>query len=271
MQSEIFHVDAFTNKPFAGNPAAVCLLNQPADAEWMQRVAREMNLAETAFVVPTDERGRFDLRWFTPTVEVDLCGHATLATAHVLWETNRLDRKTVAKFETRSGVLSARSDQDWIELDFPATPANPVDAPPHLLESFEPAVRKRITAIAKSRFDYLVEIDLPQSDFAKLKVVLRNVVQLPSRGVIVTTRHTSDPKFDFACRFFAPQSGIDEDPVTGSAHCALGPWWGERLEKAEMLAYQASSRGGVVRVRTEKERVLLGGQAVTISRGELLV
>ncbi|HEX3355459.1 MAG TPA: PhzF family phenazine biosynthesis protein [Tepidisphaeraceae bacterium] len=271
MQAESFHVDAFTDKPFGGNPAAVCLLNGPTETEWMQHVAREMNLSDTAFVTPTDDRCRFGLRWFTPTVEVDLCGHATLAAAHVLLETNRLAREDVAQFETRSGVLTARYEGDWIELDFPATPAKPTEAPPHLKESFDPSVRDRITAIAKSRFDFLVELDLPQPDFAALKADLRTLALVSARGVIITTRQTTDSKFDFASRFFAPQLGIDEDPVTGSAYCALGPWWRERLNKNEMLAFQASPRGGVVRVRVENDRVRLGGQAVSISRGMLLV
>jgi PhzF family phenazine biosynthesis protein len=264
----ILVVDAFSDRPFAGNPAAVCLLREDADPRWMQNVAMEMNLAETSFVLP--RRDRFGLRWFTPTIEVDLCGHATLAAAHVLWETGVLGTSDEARFDTRSGELGARRDGEWIELDFPATPVQAADPPRELIESLGPAVRNRVRAVAKSKFDFLVELDVDQNELAALKPDLQLLARVPARGTILTTHRTAEARFDFASRFFAPACGINEDPVTGSSHCALGPWWGDRLEKDEMLAFQASPRGGVVRVKMRGDRVLLGGQAVTVLRASLL-
>lgn len=262
MGQEIIQVDAFTDTPFAGNPAAVCLLPEPREAEWMQQVALEMNLSETAFLL-RQENG-FGLRWFTPTTEVDLCGHATLASAHVLWERGHLAPATTARFYTRSGLLSATRQGDWIELNFPAEAAAPLAAPPKLAE----ALGVKPTTVGKNRFDYLVEVDSEatvrglQPDLALLKSV-------PCRGVIVTSQADS-ARYDFVSRFFAPSVGVDEDPVTGSAHCCLGPYWAERLGKKSFVAYQASPRGGVVRVRLDGDRVYLGGQAVTVLRGELV-
>ncbi|MEK6711835.1 MAG: PhzF family phenazine biosynthesis protein [Nitrospinota bacterium] len=258
----LLQVDAFTAAPFAGNPAAVCLLAAPASEPWMQRVAREMNLSETAFLVKREDG--WDLRWFTPTVEVALCGHATLASAHALWEVGRLRPSEEARFHTQSGLLVCRRAGEWVEMDFPATREGPADPPESLAEALGATPRY----VGRSQFDYLVEVDSEETvraltpDFALLKT-------LPGRGVIVTSR-SRDPRFDFVSRFFAPGSGIGEDPVTGSAHCCLGPFWGKRLKKTEMTAFQASARGGVVRVTVMGERVLLGGQAVTVLRGELL-
>ena len=262
MALSIIQVDAFTSVPFAGNPAAVCILPQPRGAEWMQQVAREMNLSETAFLDPRPDG--YNLRWFTPAVEVDLCGHATLAAAHVLWEEGHLDPQCEARFLTRSGRLSARRAAEWIEMDFPATPEAAAEAPAALAAALGAAP----VHVGRSRFDYLVELESEaavrglQPDFGLLR-------PLPVRGIIVTSRGSSDG-FDFVSRFFAPASGIDEDPVTGSAHACLGPYWSARLGRREMLAYQASARGGVVRVRVEGDRVHLGGQAVTVLRGQLL-
>jgi len=261
MSIRIVQVDAFTNRPFAGNPAAVCVLGEAAADRWMRDVAREMNLSETAFLVP--ENGGFRLRWFTPAVEVDLCGHATVASAHVLWEDAHLSPGVQARFHTRSGLLLADRRGDWIELDFPATPGLPTSPPPGLLA----AVGAPARMVARSRFDYLLELDSEETvraltpDFAALR-------GCEARGVIVTAP-ASSAGFDFVSRFFAPAVGVDEDPVTGSAHCALGPYWGERLGKTEMTGYQASARGGIVRVRLAGERVVLGGQAVTVMTGEL--
>lgn len=261
MALTIVQVDAFTDRPFAGNPAAVCVLPAPRAAPWMQAVAREMNLSETAFLVPRDDG--YDLRWFTPAVEVDLCGHATLASAHVLWEDGHLAPGAQARFWTRSGLLTADQRGAWIELDFPATPPEPTEAPPDLLGALGVPARH----VARSRFDYLVEVENEAvvrgltPDCAVLRAV-------PTRGVIVTSAATT-PGYDFVSRFFAPASGIDEDPVTGSAHCSLGPYWSARLGKAELVGYQASARGGVVRVRVAGDRVLLGGQAVTVLRATL--
>lgn len=263
MAVPIFQVDAFADRPFSGNPAAVCLLTSPADAAWMQQVAAEMNLSETAFMWP--EGDNYRLRWFTPAVEVDLCGHATLASAHVLWESGRLDRRETARFVTRSGLLTAELIDGWIELDFPATPPSEVEPPPALIE----ALGAIPLYAGKSRFDYLVEVasaDEVRSlapDHAKLRT-------LDVRGVMVTSRGDGDG-FDFVSRFFAPGSGIDEDPVTGSAHCCLTPYWSAKLGKERFTAFQASARGGTVRVALDGDRVHLAGQAVTILAGELMV
>lgn len=255
-------VDAFTDRPFAGNPAAVCLLPSARDAVWMQQVAREMNLAETAFLV--GRRDGFDLRWFTPAVEVDLCGHATLASAHVLWEEGHLNAKEIARFHTRSGLLTASRSGDLIWLDFPSTPPEST-SPPAEIERGLGATPK---FVGRTTFDYLVELDSESQvraltpDFAALR-------ELGVRGVIVTAR-SGNGSCDFVSRFFAPGAGIDEDPVTGSAHCGLAPFWAARLGRKELVGQQVSARGGIVRVKLEGERVHLGGQAVTVLRGELL-
>jgi PhzF family phenazine biosynthesis protein len=259
---DLYQVDAFTDRAFAGNPAAVCFLDGPREAGWMQDVAREMNLSETAFLAPAD--GGFNLRWFTPAVEVELCGHATLASAHALWETGRLGAGETARFHTLSGLLTAERRGEWIELDFPARRVEPEEPPPGLLA----ALGASPSFAGKSRYDYFLE--LPEEDAVRaLRPDFQALRPLPVRGIIVTARGTGNP-FDFVSRFFAPGSGVDEDPVTGSAHCTLAPYWAERLGKEEMLAYQASARGGVVRVRAVGERVKLGGQAVTVLQGRLL-
>ena len=254
-------VDAFTDKPFAGNPAAVCLLAEPAAERWMQQVAGEMNLSETAFLHL--QADGFHLRWFTPTVEVDLCGHATLASAHALWDAGRLRPEQQARFYTRSGLLTAEHRGDWIEMDFPATPAEPIAAPAGLVQALgvEPVFA------GKTRFDYLIEV-ASEGIVRNLRPDFRALAAAGVRGVIVTSQSAS-PDFDFVSRFFAPGSGINEDPATGSSHCCLGPFWKDRLDKAEFLAYQTSARGGVLRVRVAGARVILGGKAVTVLRGEL--
>ncbi|MCS6817870.1 MAG: PhzF family phenazine biosynthesis protein [Blastocatellia bacterium] len=262
MGTPIFQVNAFTEVPFSGNPAAVCVLSEPRDAPWMQRVAREMNLSETAFLWPGE--GGFHLRWFTPTVEVELCGHATLASAHILWTEGYVAAREQIRFFTRSGVLTAARRDEWIELDFPATPAEPTEAPPRLQESL--GVTPRF--VGRSCFDYLVEVE-SEDVLRQLAPNFALLETIPTRGVIVTSRSTTLP-FDFVSRFFAPRVGVPEDPVTGSAHCCLGPFWGQRLGRTELLAYQASARGGVIRIRLANDRVILGGQAVTMWRGHLL-
>jgi PhzF family phenazine biosynthesis protein len=258
----ITQVDAFTDTPFAGNPAVVCLLPAPRDEGWMQKVAREMNLSETAFLVP--QADGYALRWFTPAVEVALCGHATLASAHVLWEDGHLPPGRQARFHTKSGLLTGDRAGEWIELDFPAKREEPAPAPAGLAEALGAAPKY----IGRNQFDYLVEVD-GEATVRGLKPDQGALAALPVRGVIVTARADS-PGYDFVSRFFAPGSGVAEDPVTGSAHCALGPFWQSRLGKRELVAYQASPRGGVVRVRVAGERVMLGGKAVTVLRGELL-
>jgi PhzF family phenazine biosynthesis protein len=262
MPLQLFHIDAFTDRPFAGNPAAVCLLDQEMEASWMQSVAREMNLSETAFLLRGDDG--FQLRWFTPEVEVELCGHATLASAHFLWAEHHLKPRAVARFHTMSGLLTAVQRDGWIELDFPAKPAVPAPAPAGMAA----ALGGTPVAALKSEFDFLIEVATEAEvramdpDFRALRVV-------NARGVIVTAACTDGP-YDFVSRFFGPAVGIDEDPVTGSAHCVLGPYWQGRLGKSAFLAFQASARGGEVRVEVKGDRVQLGGKAVTVSRGELL-
>ena len=258
----IIQVDAFTDRPFGGNPAAVCLLPGPRDERWMQDVAREMNLSETAFLVRGDST--FQLRWFTPTVEVALCGHATLASAHVLWEDGHLPASETARFETKSGLLTASRRDDWIYLDFPATPAQPAELPAGLADAL--GVRPR--SVGRTRFDYLLEVD-DEATVRRIAPDFSALRRLEVRGVVVTSRAASNGH-DFTSRFFAPGSGVDEDPATGSTHCALTPYWSSRLGKTAMVAYQASARGGTLRVRLEGDRVILGGQAVTVLRGELL-
>jgi predicted PhzF superfamily epimerase YddE/YHI9 len=258
----ITHVDAFTDRPFSGNPAAVCILSASADERWMQNVASEMNLSETAFLHP--ETDGYRLRWFTPGVEVDLCGHATIAAAHVLWESDYLEPGRQARFQTRSGLLMADRRGNWIELDFPATP--PVAAKPAtgLLD----ALAVRPSFVGKSRFDYLLEVE-SEEVLRNIKPNFQQLLGAGVRGIIVTARSSSAP-YDFVSRFFAPAAGVNEDPVTGSAHCALGPYWKNRLGKDDFLAYQASSRGGVVKVAVRGSRVVLAGQARTVLRGELV-
>jgi PhzF family phenazine biosynthesis protein len=254
-------VDAFTDRPFAGNPAAVCLLEVECDSQWMQAVAAEMNLSETAFVRPQDNG--FELRWFTPAVEVDLCGHATLAAAHVLWSEGIIDGDDIIPFSTRSGELQCARRGELIEMDFPATVAEPLQTDEGLAE----ALGVEPSWVGGSKFDRLVLVESAQvlrtmrPDFARLRAI-------PVRGVIVTCT-SDDQRFDFLSRFFGPAVGIDEDPVTGSAHCCLGPFWSERLGKTEMTAFQASARGGTVHVRVADDRIVLGGNAVTVLRGEL--
>jgi PhzF family phenazine biosynthesis protein len=262
MGTKIFQVDAFTDKPFSGNPAAVCILSERRDEEWMRNVAREMNLSETAFLCKQTDG--FNLRWFTPTVEVDLCGHATLASAHVLWESGYLRPDEQAYFFTRSGLLMAENKGDWIELDFPSEPEEQATPPDDLLKALgvEPKY------IGKNRFDYLIEVESEQI-VRNVKPDFRLLASLPVRGVMLTSLSNSG-EYDFVSRFFAPASGIDEDPATGSAHCCLGPFWKRRFHKDQFTAYQASSRGGVIRVRLADDRVYLGGQAVTVMHGEIV-
>ena len=263
MTVPVFQVDAFTERPFAGNPAAVCVLPAPRDERWMQDVAREMNLSETAFLHPQD--ASYALRWFTPAAEVALCGHATLASAHVLWQDGHLSPGQQARFHTLSGLLTAGRRGDWIELDFPATPTAPAAAPAGLVAALGVTPRW----VGRSRFDYLVELE-SEDAVRTLAPDLGALQRVEARGVAVTSR-ASTRGYDFVSRFFAPRVGVPEDPVTGSAHCALTPFWSERLGKTELMAYQASSRGGEIRVRLRGERVILGGQAVTVLRGNLTV
>ena len=262
MALPLYLVDAFTSRPFAGNPAAVCVLETPIAEDVMQHVAAEMNQAETAFLLREGDGWR--LRWFTPEVEENLCGHATLASTHVLFETGRLGPGETARYQTRSGLLTAVREGDAIVLDFPATPAEPFAPLPKALSALG------ISPVwsGKTRFDLFFEV-ATEAEVRALKPDFTDLEEVPYRGVIVTAPSDAGAPHDFVSRFFAPGCGVPEDPVTGSAHCALGPYWQGRLGKAELAGYQASSRGGTVLVACRGERVRLAGHAVTVVRGEL--
>ena len=262
MSFPIVQVDAFTDTPFSGNPAAVCILPAQVDEGWMQRVAAEMNLSETAFVVKQEDG--YGLRWFTPMSEVDLCGHATLASAHVLWEKGHLDSDETVIFHTKSGVLTCEQKNEWIEMNFPITRESPAAPPDALVEGLGLMPRYA----GKNEFDYLVEAD-SEAAIRALAPDFQVLQTVPMRGCIVTAR-SDDPRYDFVSRFFAPGLGVNEDPVTGSAHCCLGPFWAKRLKKEQLTAYQASARGGVVRMRILGDRIVLSGKAVTVLQGDLL-
>jgi PhzF family phenazine biosynthesis protein len=259
-----WQVDAFTDRPFAGNPAAVVWLESDADPAWMQHVAAEMNLAETAFIRKRAAGDGYDLRWFTPKVEVDLCGHATLASAHALWTTGTVTNDPL-RFHSRSGVLTCTRNGDLIELDFPATPPSEAPVEPSVLEALGVS-----SAVYFGRSKYDVLVQLPSAAAVRsLQPDLRKLATADARGVIATAV-SDDPKFDFISRFFAPGAGVDEDPVTGSAHCALTPYWAKKLGKTTFTAFQASERGGVLYLRLNGDRVILGGEAVTVWQGHLL-
>jgi PhzF family phenazine biosynthesis protein len=263
MRQIITQVDAFTSTPFAGNPAAVCVLAAPQSEEWMQKVAQEMNLSETAFLVKRDDG--FQLRWFTPTTEVPLCGHATLASSHVLWSEAHLLPDEIARFYTKSGLLIAKKLGSWIELDFPVNYSEKTDVSSELGE----ALGVPLKTVLKNSLGYLVEVESEEL-VRQIKPNFELLKTLPVADLIVTSATNKDSEYDFVSRFFAPSLGINEDPVTGAAHCCLAPFWRDRLQKNEFLAYQASSRGGKLKVRYEGgDRVYLAGQAVTVLRGEL--
>jgi PhzF family phenazine biosynthesis protein len=255
-------VDAFTDRPFAGNPAAVCVLEGPADDAWMKNVAREMNLSETAFLHP--EGDGYRLRWLTPTIEVKLCGHATLASAHVLWESGRVPAEATIRFHSLSGVLTASRRDGLITLDFPGKAVEACPPPANLAAALGAEPRW----VGRNDMDFLVELASADA-VRRLRPDRSALAALPVRGVMVTAA-SDEPRYDFISRFFAPGAGVDEDPVTGSSHTALGPFWAARLGKSELAAYQASARGGWMRVTVAGARVLLAGRAVTVSRGEIL-
>jgi PhzF family phenazine biosynthesis protein len=260
--TRICQIDAFTSVPFKGNPAGVCILTEPADDSWMQAVAAEMNVAETAFLWPVENA--FSLRWFTPTVEVDLCGHATLASAHALWESGTLDLEKQAVFVTRSGQLTADRNGEWIVLDFPAEgPEETLDTGP-----IASALGQSIIRACRNRFDFLAEVESAET-VRQITPDLQAIVGLGCRGLIVTAQ-SDDDRCDFVSRFFGPAVGVNEDPVTGSAHCFLGPYWAEKFGRTSLTGYQASKRGGIVSVELHGDRVKLKGQAVTVLDGELL-
>jgi PhzF family phenazine biosynthesis protein len=257
----LFVVDAFTETAFGGNPAGVCLLDAPADPEWMQSVAAEMNLAETAFVVPAG--AEFGLRWFTPKVEVPLCGHATLASAHVLWD-GWVPTDVAARFQTASGTLTCTRAGDLIEMDLPADVPSPGPVAPELVA----ALGVDIAEVATSRVGKVIALTTAAAVRA-LTPDFAAIARVDAPGVIVTAA-VDVRDVDFISRYFAPRVGINEDPVTGAAHCALAPFWSARLGRDDLVGYQASARGGTVRCRVAGDRVVLGGHAVTVTRGELL-
>lgn len=264
-------VDAFTQKPFAGNPAAVCWLDAPQPDKWMQSVAAEMNLSETAFVrpLPGDPAADYELRWLTPLVEVDLCGHATLATAHALWTTGRAGDRAEIRFRTRSGVLTCGRDGERMTLDFPALPITPQPVLPELLAALKiDAGESAVVAAGRSRFDWLVV--LPSAAVVeKLQPDINLLLTVPTRGVIVTAA-AEQPGVDFVSRFFCPAVGINEDPVCGSAHCVLTPYWSQRLAKSQLVARQVSARGGDLWLQHVNDRVRISGYATTVFEGRVL-
>lgn len=273
MRQSVVQVDAFTNQPFSGNPAAVCVMESPCEEACMQAIAAEMNLSETAFVWP--EGGRYRLRWFTPTDEVDLCGHATLATAHVLWTEGHLSTDAVALFQTKGGPLQAkRAEGGWITLDFPLETAIALtpteegagDTIRAMSDAFGGAQFKWV---GRNRMDYLVEVN-SDAEVMALEPDMVRLKRIDTRGFIVTAK-SSEPGVDFVSRFFCPRIGVDEDPVCGSAHCALGPYWMEELCKTELVAKQVSKRGGALRVAVRPKRVEIAGQAVTVMKGEIIL
>ncbi|MEM9808687.1 MAG: PhzF family phenazine biosynthesis protein [Cyanobacteria bacterium P01_D01_bin.56] len=264
IRQSVIQVDAFTDKPFAGNPAAVCVSATPLDDVLMQQIATEMNLSETAFLYPLEGAGNYSLRWFTPTAEVDLCGHATLASAHVLWTEGHLDESITARFQTKSGELRVTPKDGLLQMDFPTQPVHDAPLNPTLVAAMNHA---DIVHGARNDVNYLVELRSHQA-VTNLNPDLDKIAKLPYQGVIVTSRGAAP--YDFISRYFVPAMGIPEDPVTGSSHCSLAPYWQARLGKDKMLAYQASARGGELHVECSPERIYISGQAVTIMRGELL-
>ncbi len=258
MNIPYYQVDAFTHGPFSGNPAGVCLLDHWLPDTLLQHIAAENNLSETAFVV---QRGddRFDLRWFTPAMEMDLCGHATLAASHIIFEHLRHQTRLL-HFETKSGTLNVSHENGILTLDFPYRPASPVSAPPELLQG----LGRTPVFVAKAR-DYLAVFE-SEDVVAALQPDMGALIKLQTLGIIVTA---PGKNCDFVSRFFAPRAGVPEDPVTGSAHCTLVPYWAARLEKSELHAFQVSTRGGELFCKLQGDRVAIGGRAITYSSGTL--
>lgn len=264
MKQDIFQINAFTTTPFSGNPAAVCLLDAPKDMPWMQRMTQEMNQPVTAFVSPR-KNNEYDLYWFTPTTELNLCGHGTLGSAHILWEQKHVKPDECIQFHTKSGLLTVKQVNEGIQLDFPANPVQKSEIPAEL----EQAIQVPFRNVVKNTLGYIVEVETEEV-VKKLKPNLDLLSVIPVTGIIVTSL-SSSPDFDFISRYFAPRIGINEDPVTGSAHCGLGPYWGKKLQKKRLIGYQASYRGGKVNVELVENRVLLTGQALTIFQGKLML
>ncbi len=267
MKLPIFTVDAFSSKPFAGNPAAVCILAEPITDSLMQNIAFELNLAETAFVHKEKDKDGFSLRWMTPVSEVDICGHATLATSHILWQEGICAKNETIHYNTRSGLLKADYHEGEIGLNFPAIPQKKIEYSKDLIAAIGGVTPKYV---GMTKWNYLIELE-SESDVRNLKPNFDIMLKLPGWGTIVTAIADKGSKFDFVSRFFAPEKGIQEDPVTGSAHCALGPYWAGRLGKDSFIAYQASERGGVLGIKVTGDRVMLAGEAVTVISGEIEV
>lgn len=261
MSLPIYIVDAFTDKMFKGNPAAVCITSEPLDDIFMQNIAAEMNLSETAFLVP--QQDGYSLRWFTPDAEVELCGHATLASAHILWEAGILPEGENANFYTKSGLLTARKDDSWIELNFPEEPVRESEYPQELIE----ALHIEPLYVGRNRFDYFIEVE-SEDIVRNLSPNFSLLGMIPTRGINVTSKSN---EFDFVSRCFFPAVGVNEDPVTGSSHCGLAPYWSKKLNKTDLYAYQASARGGILKIKLHNDRVLMAGQAVTVMKSELYV
>ncbi|AQG78761.1 PhzF family phenazine biosynthesis protein [Spirosoma montaniterrae] len=263
----IYQLDAFTDRLYTGNPAAVVPLTEWLSDEQMQQIAAENNLAETAFFVKTDSDTDYHIRWFTPTVEVDLCGHATLATGYVVFFLEDKPEKDAITFDSRSGPLKVcRSDDGWLTLDFPADVFQKANVqPPALLTS----LTEKPVAVYKGKTDYMLVYE-SQAQIEALTPDFREMATVPARGVIVTAPGSAESGVDFVSRFFGPQSGIDEDPVTGSAHTTLIPYWAEQLGKTELTARQLSKRGGYLRCRLNNDRVDISGQVQLYLSGEIL-
>ena len=260
MRLTIYQVDAFSDKPFAGNPAAVCPLESWIDDETMQNIAMENNLAETAFFV--EKNGMYELRWFTPTVEVDLCGHATLASAFVLFEKLGYSGDTIHFYSPRSGNLNVSKTGTQYTLDFPTDQLKEMELTKELIDCFDLTPKKAVKGLT----DYMVIFD-NEEQIRSIEVNLEMLNRLEARGVIITA---PGDQVDFVSRFFAPQSGVPEDPVTGSAHTSLCPYWSKQLEKNKMSAKQLSKRGGEVTVEQRGDRVNISGQAVLTLEGEII-
>jgi PhzF family phenazine biosynthesis protein len=264
--TRLFQVDAFASKPFHGNPAAVCIPDVQKDEGWMMYVAAEMNLSETAFL--STQSDGYGLRWFTPTKEVSLCGHATLASAHILWEEGLVSDRHEIHFNTLSGLLIAKRSGKLIQLDFPARIVEPTESNVSINEALG------ATPVSTNRYAvpngtiYLLEYQ-SETIVRGLKPDFKRLSETDGRAIIVTGKSDSDEQ-DFVSRYFAPAVGIDEDPVTGSAHCYLAPYWSAKLGKTDLIGFQASQRNGYVRCKHDKDRVYLEGSAVTISKGALL-
>ncbi|WP_416150179.1 PhzF family phenazine biosynthesis protein [Salipaludibacillus sp. HK11] len=252
-------LNTFTDQAFKGNPAAVCMLREKKDSSWMQSIAKEMNLPVTAFI--NQFKNDYYLRWFTPSMEIPICGHGTLASSFFLWEKGYVKKEKNIAFHTKSGVLKSQLIDNWVKLEFPSILEEKIIAPDLLIN----ALGVEPTYVGKNQFDYLVE--LKSEDIVRNLIPNINLIaQLPVRGVIVTS-HSNSNDFDFVSRFFSPAQGLNEDYVTGSAHCCLGPYWKSRLQKSEFTAYQASDRGGIIKVKLIDDKVLLSGKAVIVFEG----